>query len=238
MKKGKIISISGVDGAGKTTMIEELFKYYERRGKTVHNINVNSYENTSDITNIVESLKHIDVIGSRFFIHRKKTREIQNKVLYADNFNKKKLIEEVTKYSREDADNWFNYAVDPLLKLGKILIFDRYFFDEIVYRPVFGVSLDWIEGKYSHMPKPDIGIYLDISFERFLDRNKLRVDSKYALYKNPSKMEEVYKNYRYVASKYNLKIINGNRELENVLSDFISILDSVIESDTWTSEDD
>ena len=69
-----------------------------------------------------------------------------------------------------DRFSHLQYEVLPLLKAGKIVVSDRYFYASLAYQGAQSVSLDWIRKVNSFAPKPDVAIYLDVPAEVGLSR--------------------------------------------------------------------
>lgn len=96
MKKGIIISISGIDGSGKTTILNNVLHYFYNKGKTIismYDINPDEvYYHESEIKKYCDTLKSYDVIGCRFFLKSYETKQLQNKILFSEPFKKTENI--------------------------------------------------------------------------------------------------------------------------------------------------
>ena len=61
-------------------------------------------------------------------------------------------------------------VIDSLRKLGKSIVFDRYYASSIVYGKYDGVSEDWIKLISDGLPQPDHHVLIDVSVEEAAKR--------------------------------------------------------------------
>jgi len=164
--KVKIITFSGVDGAGKTTILREFTQLLESK----YNQNVVEIRHRPSILPILSAIKH----GKK--AAEKKTME----VLPRSGGNKSRL----SSYLR-----FFYYLTDYLFgqwvlyfrytRHGKIIIYDRYYFDFINDPQRTNINLDssFMKFFYRFIFKPDINVFLYASPEVILSR-KQEMDEK------------------------------------------------------------
>lgn len=217
---GKIITFTGFDGVGKTThtalILEHLKTKYNLSTISMYDVkNTERYENIQDLQVYYEKFKNYDAIRTRFYLYSEENYRLQQRVMYEDDiFLKTELVKTVVKIAAKDAENWFEHVINPLLKEGKLVIFDRYFYDEIAYRALYGIDSQWISEIFRKIPEPDLSFLLHLSVADVLTRNSVREDSKTQLYNNEKKLEELYINLTDIADKYKMIKIESGESLE------------------------
>jgi thymidylate kinase len=160
-KKSKIITFSGVDGAGKTTILREFKELLEKKYRR----NVVELRHRPSVLPILSAIKH----GKKEA--EKKTME----VLPRTGNNKSKL----SSYIR-----FFYYLIDYILGQwiilfkhglrGEIIIYDRYYFDFIndAKRTNIRLNENFIKFFYKFVFKPDMNIFLYAPPEVILSRKQ------------------------------------------------------------------
>jgi len=184
----KLITISGLDGSGKSTQIGLLKNYLEQQGKKVYYFhaiqfglaNKLSQKNKSGNTKSVVEASFFQIIMRRIF-------------LMIDLMRFKKLLK---KLDKEGLD---------------YLISDRYFYDSII-------NIRYLAKSEKKLPcenfivKPAASIYLNADPEIIMQRERKPDQGIEYL----QKKKELYD---HAASVWNLKIINGNRNKEEIFEE-------------------
>lgn len=143
LKKGVLIAIEGIDGAGKSTQAEILKERLKKRGFDV----ILLKEPTSSKWG-------------------KKIKEISKKTKSMDPFEELELF-------IKDREFNVRKNILPALKEKKIVIIDRYYISTIAYQGARGIDKEIIkERNEKFAPKPDIIFILDIDPEESLQRIK------------------------------------------------------------------
>lgn len=214
-----IISISGCDGAGKSTQGELLAKKIanEKDLKWTSIFEVmesDTYDSSESLNDIYEKLCKYDVIVSRFYLKGERLKALQDKLVMSSNdiFNNKDAITEVAECAQQEARIWNEKVISKLLDLNKIIIFDRYFFDEIAYRGLYSIPMQTVEELYREFAIPDKAFFLHIEIDEILKRNSVRKDIKTTLFQNRDKLVQLLDNFGKVSKKYNLSIIYGDKQ--------------------------
>jgi dTMP kinase len=141
-RKGLLVAIEGIDGAGKTTVAKKLVKRLEELGFESEY----TYEPYS--SPFSEALKrYVEEYGEA-------EAEIETLAMALDRlFHVRKFIE-------------------PLLSKGAIVITDRYVYSSIAYQGAKGADIEWIKIVNKYAIKPDLVIYLRVPLEVALERIK------------------------------------------------------------------
>lgn len=142
LKKGVLIAIEGIDGAGKTTQSKILYETLTKNGYSA----VILHEPTDS----------------------KWGQEIRN---WARNGRHKISAETELKYFYFDRLEDVEKNIKPALKNKKVVIMDRYYFSSVAYQGARGIDPNYIEKRNEEIaPKPDILIILDLEPEDALKR--------------------------------------------------------------------
>lgn len=143
-RKGFLVAIEGIDGAGKTTVSKKLVEKLKELGYSAEY----TYEPYS--SPFSEALKkYIEEFGEA-------EPEIETLAMALDRlFHVKKVIE-------------------PLLNNGFIVVTDRYIYSSIAYQGAKNVEIEWIKIVNKYAIEPDIAIYLRTPLEIALERIKGR----------------------------------------------------------------
>lgn len=142
LKKGVLIAIDGIDGAGKTTQTMILF---ERLRKSRYPV-IHLHEPTEGVWG--QKIKDLAANGR----HRV-TAETESDFFFQDR------LEDVEK------------NILPLLKEKKIIIMDRYYFSNVAYQGARGLDPTYIEKRNKEIaPEPDIFFLLDLTAKAALKR--------------------------------------------------------------------
>lgn len=222
-----LISFSGPDGAGKTTQIKKIMSYFEKHGfkvGAVQDINPDvRYHIGDDLTIYYEYLKQFDVIHTRFRLHSMENVEIMDIVQFISIGNK--WMTTYSAYtSHYDSEQWHKYVTLPLLKEGKILISDKYAFDDIAFKSVYGCEYSWLNALHHDMHIPDISIYLKVNRETILQHNESRKDLKNILYRKPENTIKLLNAFDRLTKDYPLTAIDATGSPETVYGNIMNYL--------------
>ena len=140
--KGKLVSIEGIDGCGKTTHTRLLAEWLRTHGYRV----VVTDEPTDGI---------IGRIIKRALRGEIKLQVITEALLFA-----------------ADRIQHIAEVVRPALKAGKIVITERYFYSSLAYQSARGLSMTWLENINRAALKPNLSILIDLPADAAIQRIK------------------------------------------------------------------
>jgi dTMP kinase len=104
--------------------------------------------------------------------------------------------------------------IEPALKKGKIVICDRYFFSTLAYGFAAGVDFHWLYAVNKVFRKPDLTIFIDISPDISLSRQK-GAKRRVRLFERRESLGKVRAAYFNLAKRFGFRIVNG----ENTVND-------------------
>lgn len=206
----RMISFSGIDGAGKSTQINHLLNYYKKQGKNC--ISYNELPNTEPLEKGLLLKDYYDMIKDYDVLVLRSCYRKQDHVNYLKYIkNESHNIEDTYKLQKffvRDTYEWFKEIILPLIKTNKIIIFDRFVYDELPYQMLFNKDVFMIEKLIEILPKPQ-SFYLRIDIETMKNRNADREDSKNKLFSSDAKIKEILENYDNVFKKYECILIDA-----------------------------
>lgn len=125
----------------------------------------------------------------------------------------------------------FLFAADRQIRIEKlkdemdednVIIFDRYLYSAIAYREAEDLSGDWVRELNKFLPKSDVNIYIDISPDESIKRN---TDKKFNIHYSSHKLARIRDAYLKYVDLGELTLIDGMRDLDEVMKDVINILE-------------
>jgi len=194
---GKLIVFCGLDGCGKTTMINMLNDYYTSQGKTVYL--------TKQPTDIV-----------------RKSDMFRN---FMDSPNNLKYeYRSLSLLAASDRIQHSNKVILPALATNDIVISDRYIFSCIANLRARGYEKDkWIYEISKSIIKPDLTFFIDVSVETAIKRVRGREEEKNR-YINTEFQEKLRAEYLKIAKTNGYILISSETQKEetfNIIKKYI-----------------
>lgn len=111
--------------------------------------------------------------------------------------------------------------IEKMLSKGTTVIMNRYYQSNLVYGISKGLKLDWLLSLDKGMPKADLVIVIDIRPKTLVSRSKNVVDT---FEKDLELIRRVKKNYRILANKFNWRIVEGEKSVDEVHGQVLRIV--------------
>lgn len=223
-----IISFSGLDGAGKTTQIKMLLSYYQQRGfKTgsIYDLFPDiRYHSVTDLKYAYDFLQKYDVIHMRFRLNSDQNSAIMRKL--EQSLSPKPIAAIAAAIQGyQDHLSLYQNVLNPLLKDGKTILFDRYYYDELAFKYVYGCPCFVLKMLYANMQAPDISFYIRISPQVCQARNRARPEETAVIYKDITRISNLEKIFDDIAAQKGMIVLNGTNKAEIILEQIILNLD-------------
>lgn len=220
-----LISFSGLDGAGKTTQIELLLNTFRKAGLrtgSVYDIYSDiRYHSIADLTDLQEYLEKFDAVHLRFRLNSDENSLLMADLEYSD-FQNLYLAKAVALQGYFDHAQLYRYVVFPLLEKGKTILSDRYYYDEIVFKCVYGCDYSVMRKMYMDCRKPDLAFYIAAHPQDIFRRNVDRPDGKTTLYRDISHILQLTKLFEQLTQDSELIRIDGTRSRNDVHKQILS----------------
>jgi len=203
LKRGLLVAIEGIDGAGKTTQTRLLVERLMKNGYSA----ITLHEPTNG--QYGQRIKEIATNG-----RHKTTPEEESELFYLDR------IDDVQR------------NVKPALHQKKIVVMDRYYFSNIAYQSERGldpVSIEKANEKVA--PIPDVTIILDLDPEVALERITHKRNSAPNHFEKKKKLDRVRQVFlKQFGNRLNVTIIRGDdkRPIQTIASDIWKVIEPKI----------
>lgn len=216
--QGKIISISGVDGAGKTTQLQLLFerlKKYRFRC-AMRQFGIYSYGEIA--ARQLEELMENDFVFTRLCVDWGQHYPLIRDFVYNPDLQTREMAMAVNAVFTGGCLQVYASCLQPLLERGIHIVCDRYWLDDIVFRG------RWIEEKlirtlYQDVPRPDLPILLDVPADVLWERNQSRMDGRSPILKDFENIASLRNAFLDLAKRENMVVIDGHRSSQDIAED-------------------
>lgn len=213
----RLISFSGIDGSGKTTQINNLLDYYKKQNKKC--ISYTELPKTEPIDEVLSLKDYYNMIKDFDVLVLRSCYRRQDHVNYLEYIkNESHNVEDTYKLQQffiRDTYEWFKEVIIPLINENKIIIFDRFVYDELPYQMLFNKDVKMIENLIDILPKPQ-SFYLKIDVETMKNRNADREDSKNKLFSSDERIKKLLDNYDDVFRKFECTPIEARLDTKAV----------------------
>lgn len=226
-----LITIFGPDGAGKTTQIKMLLKTFQSEGFTTASIyDVMSdfdYNVGSNLSQYYEYFKNFDVIHTRFRLHSTESDIIMSILETIPQGTDIKLTALSAYVAYYSYIQWNKYVLEPLLSDNKLLICDKYFYDDIATKSAFGCPYKWLKKMYYDTLKPTIGLYMQQNAETLIQRNLHREDGRIIHYQSLAGTERLLYYYEKIVMEEHLISVNAKQSPDLIHADILAELEKI-----------
>ena len=224
-----LITIFGPDGAGKTTQIKKLLKAYQDEGfltASIYDVMLNfDYNVGSDLSKYYNYFKDFDVIHIRFRLHSSESDIIMSILETIPQGTDIKLTALSAYTAYYSYIQWNKYVLEPLLADGKLLICDKYYYDDVATKSAFGCPYKWLKKMYYDTPRPTLSLYMQQNAEVLMQRNLHRGDGRIIHYQNIIGTERLLYYYEQIVIEEKLTIINADQPVEAIHADILAELE-------------
>jgi len=111
--------------------------------------------------------------------------------------------------------------IEKIVDKGFTVIMNRYYQSNLVYGISKGLKLDWLLSLDKGLPKADLVIVIDIKPKTLVRRSKNVADT---FEKDLELIRRVKKNYRILARRFNWRIVQGEKSVDEVHSQVLKIV--------------
>ncbi len=133
---------------------------------------------------------------------------------------------QLQKLFTQDRKEHLGNLIIPILKQGKIVISDRYFFSTFAFGVSDGLNLDWLIKINDKFLLPDITFILEVSPEVCIQRIKKR-GNKITLFEEKEKLARVWEAYKVLPNRFkNVYIMDSQKPISEVFSQIKKIVHS------------
>lgn len=199
LRKGMLIAIEGIDGAGKTTQAMMLNDHFEKEGYEV------IYLKEPTKGQYGRQIKHLAKNGRHL-----KTPEEELELFIHDRI--------------EDC----KYNIRPALERKELIFMDRYYFSTIAYQGALGLDTSMILRRNEEIAViPDLVLILDVAVNIGLSRISEYRKDKPDHFEKKDYLEKVREIFKSIKKPY-IQLIDGTREKNVVFNHVRNIVKDII----------
>ncbi len=218
---GKLISISGLDGAGKSTQIALLEENLKIKNLHCVTIQFDAVHYGAKAKEIISELSKNDFVFTRLCINWEERFPLIKDFVYDDGLQTPELALAVTSVFAGGCIQVYEECIKPLLLQGVHVVCDRFWLDDIVFRS-FWVEEEMIRRLYSKIPRPDLAIYLKVNPEIIKKRNESRIDGKSPLLRKIESIDQICEKFDILANQESMVVIHGKNSPDIVGNEILN----------------
>ena len=206
---GMLITFCGLDGCGKTTLINHLVEYLQSRGIEP----VLTKQPTPFVRQSAIFRTYMDEPNHDAYSYRS-----------------------LSLLAASDRIQHVHSVVEPALKAGKVVISDRYFYSCLANLRARGYVEDqWIYEIAESMLKPDLALFIDAPVEVAVSRVRARENERNR-YIDMDLQYNLRDEYRLIATAENAPILDSTKTIEETLEKLYLLTDMAMEKKGITYE--
>jgi dTMP kinase len=200
-KKGKLITIEGIDGVGKSTHAKMLAEYLMDKGYDVKQLR----EPTDGVWG----------------------NKIKNLTKHGRDVTAQEECSWFLKDRREDVKN----NINPALSHGNIVIMDRYYYSNMAYQGALGLDMNKIKAANEEFaPEPDLVLILDAKPEIGLARIRDNRKDELNYFETLEYQGKVRNLFLSMKEYENVQILDGGKDLHEVQKEIQMLVDELLNS--------
>ena len=181
------------------------------------------YHSVKDLRRAYDFLQKYDVIHMRFrlnsdlnsIIMRNLERSQSSKPLVAVAAAIQGYLDHVSLYQN---------VLKLLLNEEKIILFDRYFYDEFAFKHMYGCPSFILRTLYANVREADIPFYIRIPPQICQRRNCVRPEETATIYQDIKRISKLGKNFDYIATLKGMTVLDGTDDANKISEQIISKL--------------
>ena len=226
MNNRHMISISGIDGSGKTTQLIALINYYRTQG--FHDISYMALPKTEPITDIkayYETLKLYDLVLIRSCCRRTKGAVLLKKISNSNVIDNEEM-RKLSHYFIEDTRIWFEEVIYKLLNDNKIILFDRFYWDELPYHYLFHANLEEMIAFGKTLPRP-MSFFLKIPLKVVIERNQDRPDKNKKVFSSEEKIKRILEGYEKYVEPHCDVILDATQNEKVITNQILQLIEHI-----------
>jgi dTMP kinase len=207
LKKGVLIAIEGIDGAGKTTQVHRIKDYFSLKG-----FNCVTFKEPTD---------------------GQYGQEIRKLAQFGRNISP---LEEMNLFLKDRIENKEKNIL-PALEKNSLVILDRYYFSSVAYQGPLGIDKELILRENEKIAvKPDLVIILDCAVQLGLSRIKVNRGETPNHFEKESFLEEARTIFKEMHSSY-IQVIDSSSDEEQVFDHVRNIVQTMIAPYSYIYDD-
>lgn len=198
---GLLITFCGLDGCGKTTLIEQLVTYFRAQGIEP----VLTKQPTMTIRQSAIFRQLMDCPDQDAYCHKS-----------------------LALMAAGDRIQHVHEIIEPALKNGEVVISDRYFYSCLAHLKAGGFKKDrWIYEISKSILKPDIPFFIDVPVDIAISRVRQRAKER-DRYIDMNLQRRVHEEYHVIAEQEKAPVLHSDWPLESTVDEMIRFVEQKV----------